>query len=128
VETRYPFLDLRIVNYMLALPPFPWLYRKTLVREAMTGRLPERIRTRPKTPLQGDPVSAQLQVAGVERLKEIPWSPELDRYVDRRAMTAPHGKMDQEQASASLRPYCLNIWLQSAQKIRYNIHAEASNG
>jgi asparagine synthase (glutamine-hydrolysing) len=128
VETRYPFLDLRIVNYMLALPPFPWLYRKTLVREAMTGRLPERIRTRPKTPLQGDPVSAQLRLTGVERLKEIPWSPELDRYIDRRAMTAPHGKMNQEQASASLRPYCLNIWLQSAQKIRYNIHSEASNG
>jgi len=128
VETRYPFLDLRIVNYMLALPPFPWLYRKTLVREAMTGRLPERIRTRPKTPLQGDPVSAQLRLTGVERLKEIPWSPELDRYIDRRAMTAPHGKMNQEQASASLRPYCLNIWLQSAQKIRYKIHSEASNG
>jgi asparagine synthase (glutamine-hydrolysing) len=128
VETRYPFLDLRIVNYMLALPPFPWLYRKTLVREAMTERLPERIRTRPKTPLQGDPVSAQLQLAGMEHLKEIPWSPELDRYIDRRAMTAPHGKMNQEQASASLRPYCLNIWLQSAQKIRYNIQSEASNG
>jgi hypothetical protein len=90
--------------------------------------LPERIRTRAKTPLQGDPVSAQLRLAGVERLKEIPWSPELDRYVDRGAMTPTHGKMDQEQASASLRPYCLNIWLQSARRIRYNIHAEASNG
>jgi len=43
-------------------------------------------------------------------------------------MTVPHGKMDQEQASVSLRPYCLNIWLQSAHRIRYNIHAEASNG
>jgi len=128
VETRYPFLDLRLVSYLLALPPFPWLYRKTLVREAMTGRLPEGIRTRPKTPLQGDPVSAQLRLAGAERLKEIPWSPDLDRYIDRRAMTAPHGNMDQEQASVSLRPYCLNIWLQSARRIRYNIHAEASNG
>jgi asparagine synthase (glutamine-hydrolysing) len=128
VETRYPFLDLRMVNYLLALPPFPWFYKKTLVREAMTGRLPERIRTRPKTPLQSDPVSAQLQAAGVGRLKEIPWSPDLDRYIDRRAMIAPHGKMKQEQASVSLKPYCLNIWLQSAQRIRYNIHAEASNG
>jgi len=128
VETRYPFLDLRVVNYLLALPPFPWLYRKTLVREAMTGRLPERIRRRPKTPLQGDPVSAQLRLAGAEQLKEIPWSPDLDRFIDRRAMTVPHGKMDQEQASVSLRPYCLNIWLQSAQRLRYNIYSEASNG
>src|SRR5207245_8088024 len=89
VETRYPFLDLRVVNYLLALPSFPWFYRKTLVREAMRGRLPERIRTRPKTPLQGDPVAAQLRLAGVEQLKGIPWSQELDRYVDRRAMIAP---------------------------------------
>lgn len=128
VETRYPFLDLRMVNYLLAIPPFPWFFKKTLVREAMTGRLPERIRTRPKTPLQGDPVSAQLRRTGADRLKEIPWSPDLDCYIDRSAMIAPHRKMDQEQASGSLRPYCLNIWLQSAQKIRYNIYAEASNG
>lgn len=128
VETRYPFLDLRMVNYLLAIPPFPWFFKKTLVREAMTGRLPERIRMRPKTPLQGDPVSAQLRRTGADRLKEIPWSPDLDCYIDRLAMIAPHRKMDQEQASGSLRPYCLNIWLQSAQKIRYNIYAEARNG
>jgi asparagine synthase (glutamine-hydrolysing) len=128
VETRYPFLDLRMMNYLMALPPFPWFYKKTLVREAMTGRLPERIRTRPKTPLQGDPVSAQLRRSGVERLKKIPWSPDLDHYVDRRAMIGLHGNMDQEHASVGLRPYCLNIWLQSAHKFRYNIHAEASNG
>jgi asparagine synthase (glutamine-hydrolysing) len=128
VETRYPFLDLRMVNYLLSLPPFPWCYKKTLVREAMRGRLPERIRTRPKTPLQGDPVSAQLRLAGTEQLKKIPWSPDVDRYIDRKTMIAPHDKMDQEQASVSLRPYCLNIWLQSARRIRYNIHAEASNG
>jgi asparagine synthase (glutamine-hydrolysing) len=128
LETRYPFLDLRMVNYLLALPPFPWFYKKTLVREAMRGRLPERIRTRPKTPLQGDPVSAQLRLGGVEQLKKIPWSPDLGRYIDRRAMIAPHDNMEQEQASVSLRPYSLNIWLQSAHRIRYNIHAEASNG
>lgn len=128
VETRYPFLDLRMVNFLLALPPFPWLYKKTLVREAMTGRLPERIRTRPKTPLQGDPISAQIQLSGTEHLKQMPWCPELNRYIDRSAMIAPHAKMNQDQASAYLRPYCLNIWLHSAQRIRYNIHAEASNG
>jgi asparagine synthase (glutamine-hydrolysing) len=117
-----------MVNFLLALPPFPWLYKKTLVREAMAGRLPERIRTRPKTPLQGDPVSAKLRVTGLDHLKEIPWCSDLERYVDRSALIAAHAKMDQEQASVYLRPYCLNIWLHSARRIRYNIHAEASNG
>jgi asparagine synthase (glutamine-hydrolysing) len=128
VETRYPFLDLRMVNFLLAIPPFPWFFKKTLLREAMTKRLPARVLIRPKTPLQGDPVSAQIKLAGTDRLKQIPWSTDLDRYINRSAMTASHSKMEQEEASTWLRPYCLNIWLQSAQKIRYNIHAEASNG
>ena len=128
VETRYPFLDLRMVNFLLALPPFPWLYKKTLVRDAMAGRLPERIRTRPKTPLQGDPVSAKLRLTGTDHLKEMPWCTDLERYIDRSAMVATPDKMNQEQASVYFRSYSLNIWLQSARRIRYNIHAEASNG
>jgi hypothetical protein len=52
----------------------------------------------------------------------------LDRYIDCSALSTPHAKMNQEQISANLRPYCLNIWLQLAQRIRYNIRAEASNG
>jgi asparagine synthase (glutamine-hydrolysing) len=128
VETRYPFLDLRMVNFLLAIPPFPWFFKKTLLREAMAGRLPERVRARPKTPLQGDPVLAQIQRGGNERLKKIPLSPDLDRYIARSALVALHAKMNQEEVSVHLRPYCFNIWLQSAQRIRYNIRAEASNG
>jgi asparagine synthase (glutamine-hydrolysing) len=128
VETRYPFLDLRIVNYLLALPPFPWFFGKMLLREAMAGRLPERVRTRPKTPLQGDPLSEQLKRTGAERLKSLSWSTDLDRYIDRSALVQPHGKMNPQQASVSSRPYSLNIWLQSARRVRYNIRAEAGNG
>jgi asparagine synthase (glutamine-hydrolysing) len=128
VEIRYPFLDLRIVNYLLALPPFPWFFQKMLLREAMAGRLPERVRVRPKTPLQGDPLSEQLKLTGAERLKSLSWSPDLDRYIDRSALVQPHGKMNAEQAAVNSRPYSLNIWLQSARRVRYNIQAEAGNG
>ena len=128
VETRYPFLDLRIVNYLLALPPFPWFFQKMLLREAMTGRLPEAVRMRPKTPLQSDPLSEQFRRTGAERLKQMHWSKDLDEYIDRSALIPPHGKMNPVQLSNSLRPYCLNIWLQSALRIRYNMHAEARNG
>ena len=72
LEVRYPFLDLRIVNYLLAIPPFPWFFEKILLREAMAQRIPERLRMRRKTPLAGDPVSAQLQKTGAERLNQIP--------------------------------------------------------
>ena len=128
VETRYPFLDLRIVNFLLALPPFPWFFQKMLLREAMTGRLPETVRMRPKTPVQSDTLSEQFRRTGIERLKQMCWSKDLDKYIDRSALIPPHGKMNAEQLSNSLRPYCLNIWLQSARRIRYNMHAEAKNG
>jgi asparagine synthase (glutamine-hydrolysing) len=128
VEIRYPFLDLRIVKYLLAIPPFPWFFQKMLLREALVGRLPERVRTRPKTPLQEDPLLAQLRRTGMGRLKPLPWCPVADQYIDRSALVQPHGRMNAEQVNTNLRPYCLNIWLQSARRIRYNIRAEAGNG
>lgn len=128
VETRYPFLDLRVVNFLLAIPPFPWFFNKALLREAMAGRLPERVRMRPKTPLQDDPARARIQLDGAARLEEIPISPELHQYVDRAALVVPHADMNQEQLSTCLRPYNLNIWLQSQDRVRYNICAEARNG
>jgi len=99
-----------------------------LLREAMAGRLPERVRTRPKTPVQGDPVRAQIERTGSAKLETMPFTPELDRYIDRSALAVPHAKMNAAQLAVSLRPYCLNIWLQSARRIGYNIRAEARNG
>ena len=128
VETRYPLLDLRIVNYLLALPMFPWFFQKMLLREAMEGRLPERVRMRPKTPLQGDPLCEQVRRTGIERLNQMRWNPDVDRYINRSALIQPHGKMSSEQVSSNIRPYCLNIWLQSARRVRYKIRAEAGNG
>jgi asparagine synthase (glutamine-hydrolysing) len=128
LEVRYPFLDLRMVNFLLAIPPFPWFFEKMILREAMAERIPERIRMRRKTPLQGDPVSARLQKSGAEGLNQMPWSKDSDRFIEHSALVAPHGKMTAEQIRTHLRPYCLNIWLQSARRIRYNMHAEARNG
>ena len=128
IETRYPFLDLRIVDFLLALPPFPWCFEKKLLREAMVGRLPASVRVRPKTPAQGDALSEQFKRTGADRLKQMPWDRDLDRFIDRIALAPPHAKMNAEQLCASLRPACLNIWLQSARRVRYNIHAEAANG
>lgn len=129
VEVRYPFLDLRIVNYILALPPFPWSFHKKLLREAMKGRLPEEIRRRPKTPLSGDPVLAMLR-----RHRELPWltkarrSEEIDNYVDRNAPLPLHDGEDSEGAIQATRPLCLNFWLQSRVRVRYKLVAEALHG
>ncbi len=48
LECRLPFFDLRLVTFMLALPPLPWCLNKTLFREAGRDLLPEEVRLRPK--------------------------------------------------------------------------------
>ncbi|AGY58408.1 asparagine synthetase B family protein [Gloeobacter kilaueensis] len=56
VEVRHPFFDLRLLEFLLAIPPVPWCVHKQLLREAMGDRLPEAVRQRPKTPLAARPV------------------------------------------------------------------------
>jgi asparagine synthase (glutamine-hydrolysing) len=120
VEVRHPFLDLRIVNYLLALPPFPWFFEKALLREAMAGCLPESVRRRPKTPLAGDPLAEWLRRFESNWMAEAPWSEETDRYINHRAVTSLNGAGERGELSAAVRPLCLNFWLQSVRRVRYN--------
>jgi asparagine synthase (glutamine-hydrolysing) len=128
VEVRYPYLDLRIVEYLLALPPFPWFFEKTLLREAMIGCLPESVRRRPKTPLAGDLLAAWLKRCEVNWMTGTSWSEETNRYVTRNAMQPLLGGGERGELPAAVRPICLNFWLQSVRRVRYNLSAEARNG
>ncbi len=58
LETRAPLLDLRILRFLLRLPPVPWCVNKELLRQAMNGRLPDPVLRRPKTVLLRDPLEA----------------------------------------------------------------------
>jgi len=127
VEVRHPFLDLRVVDFLLALPPFPWFFEKTLLREAMVGRLPESIRLRPKTPLAGDPLTQQLRRPDAAWLDEVQWIEDIDRFVNRSSLSPLRAEKGVEQANADVRPLCLNFWLQSARRVRYNLRAEVCN-
>ena len=53
VETRWPMLDTRLLEFVLAIPPIPWCQQKTLVRRAFQGALPSEVLRRPKTPVGG---------------------------------------------------------------------------
>ena len=128
VEVRYPFLDLRIVDYVLALPPFPWSFEKTLVRQAMLGHLPEKIRLRQKTPLAGDPLVEKLRRPDAIWLDEVRWSQETERYIDLAALPRLSGENNSARARVDIRALCLNFWLQSSRGVRYNLSAEVRNG
>jgi asparagine synthase (glutamine-hydrolysing) len=55
LEARHPLFDVRLVEYVLAIPPSPWFLEKSILREAVQGKLPEVIRRRPKCPASGHP-------------------------------------------------------------------------
>lgn len=128
VEVRHPFIDLRLVEYLLALPPFPWFFEKALLREAMVGRLPERVRRRPKTPLGVDPVAELLKPPEPRSLDGVQWDDELTRYIETAAIEPLNERRSPAELDMTIRPLCLNFWLQSARRVRYNLRAEARNG
>jgi hypothetical protein len=51
----------------------------------------------------------------------------MDSYVNKSALATFHGETNPEKAHSALRPLCLNFWLQSARKVRYNLRAEVRN-
>jgi asparagine synthase (glutamine-hydrolysing) len=61
LETRAPLLDLRVLRFLLRLPPVPWSANKELTRRAMRNDLPDEVRNRPKTPMIRDPLEACLE-------------------------------------------------------------------
>lgn len=69
LETRAPLLDVRLLRFLLRLPPVPWCMNKELTRRAMSGSLPVEILRRRKTPLLCDPLQACQEKTN--------WRPEL---------------------------------------------------
>jgi asparagine synthase (glutamine-hydrolysing) len=61
LETRAPLLDLRVLRFLLRVPPVPWCVGKELARRSLQKYLPDAVLTRPKTPLAADPLEACIE-------------------------------------------------------------------
>ncbi len=108
LEGRHPYLDLRVLRFMLAIPALPWCRNKHLIRLAFRGMLPDRILRRPKTPLAGDPQWEQARRSGLPSLS--PCANALDRYVEA-SKVPPDGWNARDDFWMNLRPLALNWWL-----------------
>jgi asparagine synthase (glutamine-hydrolysing) len=64
LDIRHPYLDLRLLRFLLRVPVIPWCRNKHLLRLALHGRVPEAVRRRPKTPLSGRPDAARVRRDG----------------------------------------------------------------
>lgn len=133
VETRLPFLDLRLLDFLLALPPLPWFVQKGLLRQAGRDRLPAAILQRPKTSLAVAPVLLALEQGG-SPWDVLPDAANTDKsgikaYVDcdrlranllgRNFANAPRAagivadcSLTPAQVWSQLRPVSLHYWLQ----------------
>jgi asparagine synthase (glutamine-hydrolysing) len=110
-EFRHPFVDLRLLRYMLAVPVVPWCREKYLVRRAMQQVLPAPVLLRPKSPLTSDPAWEGARRFGLTAL--LP-AARFDKYVN---STRVPNQTDQDMMTfqVGLRPRALNYWLRNLQ-------------
>jgi len=117
VEERHPFFDLRIVNFLLALPPVPWCVDKHLIRQAMRIRLPQAVLNRPKAPLRGFPDYERFRENNTSFLNNCELNGYLSRYIDvprYRSMMAAPEKLRPIEFNLAARPLFLAQWLEHA--------------
>jgi asparagine synthase (glutamine-hydrolysing) len=111
VAVRHPLLDLRIVSFVLSLPPLPWCVDKTILRKALGETLPASICRRPKAPLAEDPAEARLRRPGGCSTMDSEPSPLMSRYVLAGALPPVRAVQGSKLLWPRLWVDCLDRWL-----------------
>jgi asparagine synthase (glutamine-hydrolysing) len=112
IEVSHPFFDLRVVNFLIALPALPCCSDKEILRISARGILPPAVRLRRKSPLASDPVMALLQKPESAWMDQFKPGPTLNRYVRRERVPPVCGEKQSWAAWVNLRPLSLNSWLE----------------
>jgi asparagine synthase (glutamine-hydrolysing) len=110
-EIRHPFLDVRLLQYMLALPAMPWCRDKAIIRRTMRTELPRQVLRRRKTSITASPDFERVKTAGLPRLDP---SRDLLKYVNPdKIPLAPRHALE---LRSTLRPFGLNYWLRDLER------------
>jgi asparagine synthase (glutamine-hydrolysing) len=117
LEVRHPFIDVRLVEYLLAIPASPWCVNKHLLRVAMKDRLPLAVLYRRKTPLAGDPALQLTRNRSVRWLDSFEVNPQLRAFVNLNQRRSIADELTPDGLWASLRVFALNYWLTNSQPI-----------
>src|SRR5262249_43751390 len=116
VEARHPLLDLRLVAFLLSVPPAQWYNDKALLRLWMRPRLPAAVTRRRKAPLPGDPSDARRRLHGDAWLGGRRLGRAVEEYVDPARVPAWAGgraEMPDRDAWLHVRPLALSLWLEN---------------
>ena len=117
LEVRHPFLDLRLVEFLLAIPATPWCVRKHILRTAMKDKLPPAVLNRQKTGLAGDPALQLARRASVRWLDSFEVSPQLRAFVNLNRRRSVADEQTSDGLWASLRVFALNHWLTNSRQV-----------
>jgi len=115
LETRCPLLDLRLLRFLLRVPPVPWCANKLLMRAAGRGCLPEEILRRPKSPLPYDPIEIQIRLGKWSPFPLPQLSQRLLDLIDKQKWIAELGKYKSASKWLVHCPLSLNLWLKSVE-------------
>jgi asparagine synthase (glutamine-hydrolysing) len=106
IDVRHPYLDLRVLRFLLSVPVVPWCREKYLIRYAMKGVLPDAVLRRRKTPLQGEPDFERVRRYG---MPPPSLTPRLEAFGDARLLEGR--ALTPAQVDAELRFVRLSHWL-----------------
>ena len=115
LETRAPLLDLRVLSFLLRLPPVPWCINKDICRKAMRNALPIAVVERPKTPLGKEPLEVCSDQRGwISRLpREAPGG--LKEFVNWGKWCETFNHSKGSLSWVILRPASLLYWLKAVE-------------
>lgn len=110
---RHPYLDLRVLHFLLSVPPIPWARGKLIIRRSMRDVLPAEILRRRKTPLSGNPVGVLMRRSP---MPDLPYAEQTRKYVlSERVPTVPQSIGDTD---AILRVRTLDHWIRVRRRSR----------
>jgi asparagine synthase (glutamine-hydrolysing) len=125
VESRHPLCDLRVLQFLLALPPLPWILNKELLRASTRGLLPDTVRLRPKATVPDARIREQLQSPDSRWMDSFVAVPELARFVERAAVRSLDSLPTGFDVLLHTRPLSLNYWLHQTADVGYKTAQES---
>ena len=113
IDCRHPFFDIRLINYLFAIPPL-LKKDKNLLRQAMSGLLPNSVLNRKKTPVYGDIVQERLASQNKLALPDLEFSASSrwvngEKYSENLRTYANGEKRDR---FTIINPLSLQLWIE----------------
>ncbi|MDQ8165370.1 MAG: asparagine synthase-related protein, partial [Gemmatimonadota bacterium] len=116
VEMRWPLLDLRVLEFALAIPPIPWCQHKELTRRAFRDELPVEVLGRPKTTLGGYGTAKVKQWRHATAARTPPFMDRTLEYIDTSRVTAALADGAPDDIFAAWRVLALDSWLRELER------------